>query len=119
MVNGGSGASSPAVKSATPRTPASRRATTKTTKGKKNSEMDTASDDSEESMATPSNDRKRRRKSAVHTSYAESDATSGDEKEFVPVSKKVKPEPAEDEGFSTTAAPNSHLENEDEDEDEV
>lgn len=118
-MNSGSSSSTPIKKTATPRaprTPASGRGRTKAASTKKASDADTSSDDNgdDESATSPSVGRKRGRTSAAPKSYAESDATTGDEKEFTPVNKKVKVEPVEEEGVAGIASTTDPLEEEDE-----
>ena len=73
------------------------------------SDADTSSDDAadeHESMASPSVGHKRPRASKTPKSYAESDATTGDEdeeEEFTPVSKRVKAGVIEGKGTANMA----------------
>jgi hypothetical protein len=117
MVNSGSAASTPKGIVSTPRPPripASGRGNAKAAKGKKTSGAETTSED-DEPVPSTSVSRKRGRNSATRKSYAESDATSGDEEEeFTPMSKKVKSEPVEEEGVTSAATDNAPLEEEDE-----
>lgn len=117
MVNSGSASSTPVKKTATSRahgTSASGRGGVKAPKRKKASDADTTSED-DEPTASPSVGRKRARNSTVRKSYAESDATSGDEDEkFTPMSKKVKIELLEEEGVTASASNNIPPEEEDE-----
>ncbi|KAF3053373.1 hypothetical protein E8E11_011744 [Didymella keratinophila] len=116
MVNSGSASSTPIKKTATPRTPrtpASGRGGVKAPKGKPMTDADTTSEE-EEPAPLPSVSRKRGRSSTAPKSYAESDATVGDEEEFTPKSKKVKDEPVEEEGVTAATNANAPLEEEDE-----
>lgn len=117
-VNGSSPVSTPKkviVTPRTPRTPASGRGNAKATKSKKGNGVDTASEDEDELVASPSVNRKRARNSAQGKKYAESDASSGDdEEEYNPLSKKVKAEHVEEEGATRAATNNAPLEEEDE-----
>lgn len=97
----------PAGTPRTPRTPASGRGRAKGTATKKTinagSTTDEATDD-EEPTPSPSMNRKRARTSKTPASYAESDATTGDdEDEFTPEPKRVKAEPVENEGVAGVA----------------
>jgi hypothetical protein len=120
MVNSSGPASTPKKIADTPRlarTPTSSLGRAKATKDRKTTSDDTTSDDDddEESIASPSVNRKRTRTSATRKTYAESDATTGDEEEeFTPKSKKVKTEPVEEEGITDAAGANGPLEEEDE-----
>ncbi|KAF3042171.1 hypothetical protein E8E12_008249 [Didymella heteroderae] len=117
MVNSGSPNSTPIKKAATSRASrasASKRGGMKGSKGKKTSDADTTSED-EEPVASQSMGRKRGRTFCAPRSYAESDATTGDEEgEFTLMPKKVKVEPVEQEGVTSTANNNAPLEENDE-----
>ncbi|KAF2630449.1 hypothetical protein BU25DRAFT_456179 [Macroventuria anomochaeta] len=102
----------------TPRTPTSSRGRAKASRSKKNTDNYTISDDADEDdkpVASPSVGRKRVRTSKAPASYAESDATTGDdEEEFTPVSKRVKTEPVEAEGLASVTDNQAQVEKEDE-----
>lgn len=78
-------------------------------------DTETTSED-DQSVPSPSVARKRGRTSTAPKSYAESDATTGDDEEddFAPKPKKVKKEPVEEEDVTGAATNNSPLPEEDE-----
>lgn len=76
--------------------------------------MDTTSEE-DEPVPSPSARRKRGRSSTAPKSYAESDATTGEEEEeFAPMLKKVKVEPVDQQGVAAVANSNTPLEEEEE-----
>ena len=119
MLNSGGSSATPkkmAVTPRTPRTPASGRVRAAKASAKKNVDNETSSEDAaDEELSSPSVAHKRARTSKGPKSYAESDATSGDdEEEFTPMSKRVKAEPIEDEGVAGTISNHTPVEEEDE-----
>jgi hypothetical protein len=102
MVNSGGSSSTPRkalTTTGTPHTPASGRSRVAKASVKKNIDNDTTSEDAmDEELPSPSVARKRARTSKALKSYAESDATTGDdEEEFTPMSKRVRAETIENE----------------------
>lgn len=115
-VAGGSAASSPVKKTAasTPKKTATPRAKAGAAKTKKTTSASTSASDSEENQpkgllvedddseeaATPSMARSKRNMSTLKRSYTESDQSSEDsevEDEYMPMAKRVKTEPADEE----------------------
>ena len=119
MLNSGGSSATPKKIPATPRTPrtpASGRIRAAKASAKKNVDNETSSEDAaDEELSSPSVAHKRARTSKGPKSYAESEATSGDdEEEFTPMSKRVKAEPVEDEGVAGVNCNHTPVEEEDE-----